>query len=68
MTEATFRALNEKMFDILLDDTGQTFNINMYTFFCFALSEEEAIGKMYKQHPEFKRREILKITVSDLHP
>lgn len=64
MTESIFRAINQKMFDILLDDTDRTFNINSHTFSCFALSEEEAIGKMYKQRPEFRRREILKITAS----
>lgn len=62
MTESLFRALNHKMFHILLEDTERTFNINMHTFECFALSEEEAIGKMYKQRPEFRRREIISIT------
>lgn len=47
---------------ILLEDTGRSFNINMHCFECFALSKEEAIGKMVLSKPEFKTRKIQKIT------
>lgn len=53
--------LQRKQYTILLEDTGRTFNINMHTFDCFAVSEEEAIGKMVRQRPEFRNREIISI-------
>lgn len=53
--------LQRKQYTILLEDTGNTFNINMHTFDCFAVSEEEAIGKMVRQRPEFRNREIISI-------
>lgn len=57
------RAIYNAWFIILLEDTGRTFNINMHSYDCFAVSEEEAVGKMYKDRPEFKRREIISITI-----
>ena len=56
------RALFDKYYSIMVEDTGRTFNINMHTFECFAISEEEAIGKMFRDRPEFKNRKIIKIT------
>ena len=53
--------LQSKQYTILLEDTGRTMNINMHTFDCFAVSEEEAIGKMVRQRPEFRNREIISI-------
>ena len=56
------RALFDKYYSIMVEDTGRTFNINMHTFECFAISDEEAVGKMYLNKPEFMGREIIKIT------
>ena len=46
---------------IRVEDTQRTFNINMYSYHCFALSEAEAIGKMIINRPEFKQRQITSI-------
>ena len=54
-----------KIYFILLEDTGHTFNINMHTFTTIALSKEEAVGKMYFNRPEFRNRKILRITDED---
>jgi len=51
-----------KLYSILLEDTGRTFNINMHTFDCFAVSKEEAVGLMFFERPEFRNREITKIS------
>ena len=61
-SEKLFRALYNKRYRILVEDAGLTWNINMHTFWCFAVSEEEALGKMMKERPEFIGREILSIT------
>jgi len=53
---------HKSFYSILVEDTGRTFNINMHTFDCLAVSKDEAIGKMHRLRPEFKNREILKIT------
>jgi len=65
MSETIYRAMNEKEFFISLQDVGRTFNINMHTFFCFALSEAEAIGKMVKERPNLQVKHIDKIRVID---
>lgn len=67
MTETVYRAINEKEFFISLQDRGRSFNINMHTFFCFALSEEEAIGKMIKERPELKPHHIESVRVIDVN-
>lgn len=59
-----FRALHNKMYNILLEDTGLTHNINMHTFSCFAVSEDEAVGKMCRIRPELKGRAIESIKIS----
>jgi len=48
---------------ICVEDTERTFNINMYTYQCFALSRAEAIGKMVINRPEFKFRQITDINL-----
>lgn len=63
MSEKTFRAIFQRMYSILLEDSERTHNINMHTFDCFALSEAEAIGKMYLQRSEFRNRKIESINV-----
>jgi len=63
MSETIYRAINEKEFFISLQDVGRTFNVNMHTFICFALSEAEAIGKMVKERPDLQVKHIDKITV-----
>ena len=47
---------------IRVEDTNRTFNINMCSYHCFAVSEAEAIGKMILNRPEFKFRQIEQIT------
>lgn len=46
---------------ITVEDTERTFNISAHSFECFAVSREEAIGKMCTQRPEFRRRKILNV-------
>lgn len=48
---------------IQVEDTERTFNINMCSYHCFALSEAEAIGKMVINRPEFKFRQITSINL-----
>ena len=55
-----------KTYSILLEDTGKTFNINCHTFDCYAISKEEAIGKMFFQRPDFAKRTIHKITEDNI--
>jgi hypothetical protein len=43
---------------IRVEDTERTFNLNMHSYHCFALSEAEAIGKMFINRPEFAHRKI----------
>ena len=56
-----YRALASELYFIMVEDTGRTFNMNMHTFECIAVSEEEAIGKMLKERPAFKNRKITSI-------
>ena len=62
ITLKTARAIFNREWLISVEDKERTHNVNMHTFDCFAISEEEAIGKMYKHRPEFRHREILSIT------
>ncbi len=48
---------------IRVEDIEHTFNINMHSYHCFALSEAEAIGKMTLARPEFKFRQITDINL-----
>lgn len=59
----TERCMYNQLYHFLLDDRDRTFNINMHTFETFAISEAEAIGKMFLNRPEFKNREIISISV-----
>lgn len=52
----------KKLYNILLEDTGRTHNINMHSFDCLAANKEEAIGKMYFARPDFRGWRINKIT------
>ena len=61
----TYRLLFNQNFIIMVEDTGRTFNINMHTYDCFALSMEEAIGKMLINRPEFIGRKIQSISSID---
>ncbi len=61
----TYRLLFNQDFIIMVEDTGRTFNINMHTYECFALSMEEAIGKMLINRPEFIGRKIQLISSTD---
>ena len=54
----TMKLLLTRQFVILLDDTGRTGNINMHSYWCFAISEDEAVGKMHRERPEFRNRQI----------
>lgn len=53
-------------YTIILEDSEDTFNINMHSFNCFARSKEEAVGKMCFQRSEFRRRKIQSIKMHDL--
>jgi hypothetical protein len=53
------RALHNKLYRFLLEDREHTHNINMHTYECFALSYEEAYGKMCLNRPELKNRGII---------
>jgi len=57
-----YKALSTNLYFILLDDTGRTFNLNMYTFETLATSQDEAIGKMIRIRPDLKPKDIVKIT------
>ncbi|NJO63175.1 MAG: hypothetical protein HC836_34640 [Richelia sp. RM2_1_2] len=46
---------------ITVEDKGLTHNINMHSFFCFALSIDEAMGKMYRERPEFIGRKVTSV-------
>ena len=48
---------------IRLTDTDHTYNINMRSFHCFAVSEAEAMGKMLIERPDLAQREILGINL-----
>lgn len=64
-TMSMCRALHDKLYTVLLEDSGHTFNINMHTYMCFALSEDEAVGKMVRERPEFRSRKIQSISHLD---
>jgi hypothetical protein len=66
MTLETARALFNKLYHIKVEDRELTHNINMHTYECFAISEDEAMGKMYRVRPEFRNRKILSVTATDL--
>lgn len=53
--------METKLYLIVVNDTARTFNLSTHSFECFAVSKEEAIGKMVTQRPEFKSREIQNI-------
>jgi hypothetical protein len=48
---------------IRVEDTERTFNLNMHSYHCFAVSEAEAIGKTVIDRPEFKFRQITSINL-----
>ena len=64
MTEQTFRAIYQKAYNVIVDNSSsQSFNINIDRpqFFCFALSEAEAIGKMILSDFSYKHLPIIKV-------
>lgn len=64
MTEQTFRTIYQKAYNVIVDNSrSQSFNTNIDRpqFFCFALSEAEAIGKMILSDFKYKYLPIIKI-------
>lgn len=58
--------LFQQGYTITVDNSAaKAFNVNIDwpTFFCFALSEEEAIGKMMKSGFQHKSKQITSITI-----
>jgi len=63
------RLIHNRMFTISVDNSdARSFNINIDrpTYFCFAISEEEAIGKMIKSDFEHKYKPIMGISTNEL--
>lgn len=63
--EKTFRLINQKGYTITVDNSkagAHNVNIDYPTFFAFALSEEEAIGKMMRSDFTHKAKEIISIS------
>lgn len=52
-------------YNILLKDVGNTFNINMHSFSCFAASMEEAIGMMFIKRKDLNPDDIRRISMYD---
>lgn len=66
MNEQTFRLIYQKGYNIILDNSkSQSFNINIDRpqFFCFAISEAEAIGKMILSDFSYKHLPIIKVEI-----
>jgi len=57
--KSIYRTLLMEWHHILLEDTQNTCNINMHSYECFAVSYEEAYGKMCMERPEFKNRVVI---------
>lgn len=55
--------LFKKVYTIFLEDTEKTFNVNMYSYSCFAYCFEEAYGKMLLNRPEFIGRKIESVNI-----
>jgi len=64
--DSTFRAIYHKGFSISVDNSAaQSHNINIDypTFFCWALTEKEAIEKMMQSDFAHKKSKIHRITI-----
>jgi hypothetical protein len=64
MTEQIFRSIYQKGYTVFVDNSkSRSFNINIDrpSFFCFAISEAEAIGKMIQSNFNYKYLPIVKI-------
>jgi len=62
----TFRAVFHKGYTITVDNSAaQSHNVNIDcpTFFCFALTEKEAIQKMMQSDFSYKHKKITRITI-----
>lgn len=67
MNDKTFRAINQKGYTITVNNSkaeSHNINIDYPTYFCFALSDAEAIGKMILSHFAYKKNEISSIDVT----
>lgn len=59
------RIVNSKGYHITVDNSiamAHNINIDWPTFFCFAISEAEALGKMMLSDFSYKRNKIISIT------
>jgi len=64
INEQIFRSIYQKGYTVFVDNSrSQSFNINIDrpSFFCFAISEAEAIGKMILSDFSYKHLSIVKI-------
>lgn len=60
----TFMAIYSMGFDIIMDNSlalSHNINIDYPSFFCFALTEKEAIQKMMESNFEYKKLKIHRI-------
>ncbi len=68
MTEDTFRAINNKGYYVTVDNSralSHNINIDYPFYFCFALSEAEAVGKMILSDFEHKHLQIHSVKTHD---
>ena len=64
--DSTFRAVYHRGFDIIMDNSSalsHNINIDYPRFFCFALTEKEAIEKMMQSDFAYKKCKIHRIAV-----
>ena len=64
MTLETFKCINNKAITITVDNRkaqSHNINIDLPSFFTFALNEQEAIGKMMQSDFNYKHLPIFKI-------
>lgn len=62
--DSTFRAIYHKGFDIIMDNSSalsHNINIDYPRFFCFALTEKEAIEKMMASDFGYKKLKIHRV-------
>lgn len=65
--DKTFRAIYHKGYTISMDNSeakSHNVNIDYPTFFCWALTEKEAIEKMMQSDFDYKHKKVNRISIS----